>query len=362
MPSEANDLPYGEWLWAAATTSGRAWWMAEWMTNAARFTGWLPYTTSPSWLTRIRSLTRMWRKLRPNGLTQKWSGNSGSRTVMWPATPSPNPKRPKMRSAPASFCLRCSRAPPPRCRTSGARPAAPPSASGRSVDRPRRRRRLGFAVPGREVVEECHAARLFLRRSVLRMSPDRATFEATERRLSDDGSVNRAVMPPSIAPPAANYAHAVLSEAPARLLHAAGVVPVTADGSVPADLTEQAAVVWANIGAILAEAAMGVSDVVSITTYVVAGGAWSGDGGPRPRPGRPRRRLDARDGSRPRPTRVARRGRRHRCVLTVLSFRCRSIGRHLKDRSGHRRIPRSTGSVSPAWSARNGASSVADTA
>ena len=51
----------------------------------------------------------MWRKLRPNGLTQKWSGNSGSRTVMWPATPSPNPKRPKMRSAPASFCLRCSR-------------------------------------------------------------------------------------------------------------------------------------------------------------------------------------------------------------------------------------------------------------
>ena len=51
----------------------------------------------------------MWRKLRPNGLTQKWSGNSGSRTVMWPATPSPKPKRPKMRSAPASLCLRCSR-------------------------------------------------------------------------------------------------------------------------------------------------------------------------------------------------------------------------------------------------------------
>ena len=57
----------------------------------------------------MRSLTRMWRKLRPNGLTQKWSGNSGSRTVMWPATPSPKPKRPKMRSAPASFCLRWAR-------------------------------------------------------------------------------------------------------------------------------------------------------------------------------------------------------------------------------------------------------------
>ena len=48
----------------------------------------------------------MWRKLLPNGLTQKWSGNSGSRTVMCPATPSPKPKRPKMRRAPASFCLR----------------------------------------------------------------------------------------------------------------------------------------------------------------------------------------------------------------------------------------------------------------
>ena len=51
----------------------------------------------------------MWRKLMPNGLTQKWSGNSGSRTVMWPATPSPKPNRPKMRSAPASFALRWTR-------------------------------------------------------------------------------------------------------------------------------------------------------------------------------------------------------------------------------------------------------------
>ena len=39
----------------------------------------------------------------PNGLTQKWSVYSGSRTVMWPATPSPNPSRPKIRSAPASL-------------------------------------------------------------------------------------------------------------------------------------------------------------------------------------------------------------------------------------------------------------------
>ena len=51
----------------------------------------------------------MWRKLTANGFTQNNSGNSGSRTVMCPATPSPNPTRPKMRSAAASFFLRCRR-------------------------------------------------------------------------------------------------------------------------------------------------------------------------------------------------------------------------------------------------------------
>ena len=71
LASELNALPYTEWECAAATMSGRASWTAEWITNAARFTGRSPYTTSPWWLTRIRSLTRMWRKLSPNGFTQK---------------------------------------------------------------------------------------------------------------------------------------------------------------------------------------------------------------------------------------------------------------------------------------------------
>jgi enamine deaminase RidA (YjgF/YER057c/UK114 family) len=83
--------------------------------------------------------------------------------------------------------------------------------------------------------------------------------------------MNHQVAPTSIAPPVANYAHAVLSEAPARLLHTAGVVPVRSDGSVPGDLAEQADVVWSNIGAIVAEVGMEPADIVSITTYVVAG-------------------------------------------------------------------------------------------
>ena len=79
------------------------------------------------------------------------------------------------------------------------------------------------------------------------------------------------IAPSSIAPTAANYAHAVLTESPLRLLHTSGVVPIAPDGSVPNDLADQAAVVWANLLAILAEAGMTPTDVVSVTTYVVHG-------------------------------------------------------------------------------------------
>lgn len=83
--------------------------------------------------------------------------------------------------------------------------------------------------------------------------------------------MNRAVTPPTIAPPAANYAHAILSEQPSRWLHTSGVVPIAPDGSVPADLGEQAEVVWTNIVAMLDDADMSPSDIVSVTTYVVVG-------------------------------------------------------------------------------------------
>jgi enamine deaminase RidA (YjgF/YER057c/UK114 family) len=83
--------------------------------------------------------------------------------------------------------------------------------------------------------------------------------------------MNRAVMPSTIAPPAANYAHAMVSPAGSRLLHTSGVVPIGRDGTVPEALGEQASVVWANLAAIVAEAGMAITDVVSVTTYVVAG-------------------------------------------------------------------------------------------
>jgi enamine deaminase RidA (YjgF/YER057c/UK114 family) len=81
--------------------------------------------------------------------------------------------------------------------------------------------------------------------------------------------VNQEIAPDSIAPPAANYAHAIVSERAGTWLHTSGVVPIRPDRSVPESVEEQAEVVWQNLTAILRDAMMGPSDVVSITTYVV---------------------------------------------------------------------------------------------
>ena len=83
--------------------------------------------------------------------------------------------------------------------------------------------------------------------------------------------MNRPVVPTSISPPEAAYAHAVLTEGAGRILHTSGVVPIAADGSVPSGLADQAAVVWSNIAAMLADAQMSMADIVSVTTYVVVG-------------------------------------------------------------------------------------------
>lgn len=83
--------------------------------------------------------------------------------------------------------------------------------------------------------------------------------------------MNTVIAPGTIARPAANYAHAVLSDGALRWLHTSGVVPTRADGSTPGEMAEQAQVVWANIAAILTEAAMSPCDIVSVTTYVVVG-------------------------------------------------------------------------------------------
>lgn len=81
--------------------------------------------------------------------------------------------------------------------------------------------------------------------------------------------MNREIAPSTIAPPVANYAHAMVCTSSTRPLYTSGVVPIRPDGTVPADIAEQADVVWANLTAILDEAKMTVGHVVSVTTYVV---------------------------------------------------------------------------------------------
>lgn len=82
--------------------------------------------------------------------------------------------------------------------------------------------------------------------------------------------MHRELSPVGIAPPAANYALAILSEPVARMVHTSGIVPARPDGSVPDDLGEQAVVVWETISALLESAAMTPANIVSVTTYVLA--------------------------------------------------------------------------------------------
>ncbi len=82
-------------------------------------------------------------------------------------------------------------------------------------------------------------------------------------------ATHRPLIPDTLAPPAANYAHAVVTDDARRWLHTSGVVPTRPDGTVPESLAEQAEVVWRILSTLLAEADMTATDVVSVTTYVV---------------------------------------------------------------------------------------------
>ena len=81
--------------------------------------------------------------------------------------------------------------------------------------------------------------------------------------------MNYQINPRVISPPAANYSHAVLSTNPEKMVHTSGVVPVNVDGETPPAISDQADLIWSNITDILREAHLELSDIVSITTYVM---------------------------------------------------------------------------------------------
>jgi 2-iminobutanoate/2-iminopropanoate deaminase len=71
--------------------------------------------------------------------------------------------------------------------------------------------------------------------------------------------------PATIAPPTGRYQHAIEVKQGARTLYLSGQVGNLPDGSIPTTIEAQAAAVWANIGAILADAGMGFGDLIKIT-------------------------------------------------------------------------------------------------
>lgn len=74
--------------------------------------------------------------------------------------------------------------------------------------------------------------------------------------------------PPTIAPPFARYSHGMALPPGARLAVTSGQLGMAADGSIPESAEAQADVCFANIAAILAEAGMGLADIVRLNAYV----------------------------------------------------------------------------------------------
>jgi len=74
--------------------------------------------------------------------------------------------------------------------------------------------------------------------------------------------------PPSIHPPFAKYAHGVETPPGARLVFCSGQLGIGADGAIPEDVEGQARLCFQAIAAILAEAGMGLGDLVRLNAYV----------------------------------------------------------------------------------------------
>ena len=78
----------------------------------------------------------------------------------------------------------------------------------------------------------------------------------------------RFLAPKSIRPPFARYSHGVEVPAGARLVLCSGQLGIGPDDSVPDDAGAQAELCFANIAAVLAEAGLGLADIVRINAFV----------------------------------------------------------------------------------------------
>jgi len=82
--------------------------------------------------------------------------------------------------------------------------------------------------------------------------------------------MRRPLAPTAIRPPFARYSHAVEVGAGSRLVFVSGQLGAEADDSVPPSVEAQAERCFLNIAAILAEAGLGLADIVRIDAFVTA--------------------------------------------------------------------------------------------
>ncbi len=80
----------------------------------------------------------------------------------------------------------------------------------------------------------------------------------------------RAITPPALPPPFARYSHAVEVPPGARLVFCSGQLGIAADETIPETVEEQARLIFRAIAAMLAEAGMGLADLVRLNAYVTA--------------------------------------------------------------------------------------------
>lgn len=78
----------------------------------------------------------------------------------------------------------------------------------------------------------------------------------------------KALNPPSLAPPLARYSHGVEIPPGARMVRTSGQLAMTASGDIPSGAEAQAALIFSNIDAILAQADMTRTNVIHVSAFV----------------------------------------------------------------------------------------------
>lgn len=75
-------------------------------------------------------------------------------------------------------------------------------------------------------------------------------------------------VPAALPAPFANYSHAVIVPAGARMLFCSGQLGIAPDGTIPESAEAQADLCFAAIGHMLADAGMSAADIVRINAFV----------------------------------------------------------------------------------------------